>query len=1403
MSSCIQTFGDTIEGFIVKCFHGVGSVVGHRPRQTIVLAILLAVLTGYGFTSWETENRSEKLWVPQDTLAEQETIQYETYFPQTTRFNQIIVQASDTEKNVLHKEQLMDAMEMHQAIADGITEVDGTTYSLVDLCVQAGGSCVSSMAGSCSCSMRSILKLWNYDMEQLENDDDYQTTLQGYGSMEDFQAVLGKPEFDANGTLVSAEALSISYFLKDQSILVDGSDVDEVGEAWEEEVFLHVASDFNDQSETLALDYLSGRSFNDEVGESISGDLVYVQVSYVLAFLYLGANLGKFKCGEGSRWTMALGALATVGLSTAAGFGLSSIFGMFYGPVHSVLPFILLGIGVDDSFVIVNAFNRERKGPRSSEDNEGIAQRCARALGRAGASITVTSATDLVAFAISSSSSLPALASFCGYASIAIFFLWAFASTFFTATMVLDERRQRDNRRECLCCLTRSNESFEKDTGFEEDMVSRYFLNYHAPALMSRVGKTVVLVLFAGLLGFGVFGATNLSVEDTSRAFIPQDSYLADYIEVVDELFPSGPELTFVFQGSKEIYEHRQELADLADRLSDHSERSPYIAEPVSERAYRNVMVGLHDYLEQYGTASIGNAALGQDGWPTNEEDFVMTLQQYASSTGPGAMYVRDVVYDNIETSTVSALRVVSEHVILTKEDRRGRIINDAKAQIDAMEDTRVMISSWTDLPPAFVYCSEYINIEGFKVIKKELFLNVGLAIASVALIVLLTVASPLTALLITWNVGCCIVEILGLMYISGIAIDATSVVVMVLSVGLSVDYSAHVGHCFMTKAGDRNTRTTEALADMGAAVLNGAISTFLAVAVLLFSSSYVFETLSKQFAFTVVLGALHGLVLLPVMLSLVGPEPFASSLAASDHHHHHHSEGGDVEKDPDATFFPSTKAGKLTSWLSPAAPGTGIFSLAKAMSHPLTTSCSSSSSSSNNAQEVVASTYAGAMSSAMILATALVGGGEGTGTSMIVLRLHEFFVGGDTVMLSSTDDDDDDNQQHSTWGGSKEGKQTNTGTSRDPTIPSSKFYFSRGNSLYKQTGKHHHHHSQSLGFEEEVDLPELLDLPFDGDGAEVGLDVLLTEVVLFPAVLEVEVALPELLDLLFEDEETGVDVAVLDDELDSFKLLFEVEVGLPELFDVLLDGDFALEVEDLELLFEEEADLPELSALFFEVDVAFPDRLDGLEVLPIELHPLLFVDFPDAFVETTLGTELEPQEEDLADFEDEQVGLPLGLTLGCHEGSLDDGTSDGSPDGAEDGTCEGIDEGCELGFREGAVEGSELGPELGAQDGLELGPEEGCRLGVLLGFDEGLVVGTDDGLDVGDSLGFGVGLDDGLDVGDSLGFGVGLEDGLGVGDSLGFGVGLDDGLVVGDSLGFGVGFDDGLDVGDSLGFGV
>ena len=519
MASCTEKFGNKVESFIAGNFSKIGTFVGLKPRRTIAFVIVLTALCGAGFARWTTENRADKLWVPQDTVAETETEEYQKYFGSSSRFNSIIVQANIQGENVLTKVRLEDAMKMHKKIESEVATVDKIDYTFLGLCTRSGRSCSNKSDGVCECLVLSVLKQWDYDLATLQNDADYMATLNNYGSKDDLDAVLGKAVYDDSEVLVSAEAFTLSYFIDDLTAEngsdEDGSEEDPINEGWEEDVFLATTESVATDYATLSVDYLSGRSFSDEFGGAITGDLLLVQISYVVVFLFLGASMGRFIPGPESRWTMSLAALVLVGLSTGAGFGLSSAMGFFFGPVHSLLPFILLGIGVDDAFVIVNAFNRERKGPRSAETNDDIAKRAGKAMARAGASITVTSLTDLVAFGISASSSLPALASFCAYAAVGIVFLWIFASTFFAATMVLDERRQRDNRRECLCCITRKTDlEDDENDKFEEDGLSRYFRNYHAPLLLSKGGKAAVLVAFSGLLGFGIWVSFHLELFD-------------------------------------------------------------------------------------------------------------------------------------------------------------------------------------------------------------------------------------------------------------------------------------------------------------------------------------------------------------------------------------------------------------------------------------------------------------------------------------------------------------------------------------------------------------------------------------------------------------------------------------------------------------------------------------------------------------------------------------------------------------------------------------------------------------------------------------------------------------------------------------------------------------------------
>ena len=62
---------------------------------------------------------------------------------------------------------------------------------------------------------------------------------------------------------------------------------------------------------------------------------------------------------------MGLMAILSVALGILTSFGLCSLMGLSYGPMHSLIPCLLVGLGVDNAFVLVQAIqniNQEEAG---------------------------------------------------------------------------------------------------------------------------------------------------------------------------------------------------------------------------------------------------------------------------------------------------------------------------------------------------------------------------------------------------------------------------------------------------------------------------------------------------------------------------------------------------------------------------------------------------------------------------------------------------------------------------------------------------------------------------------------------------------------------------------------------------------------------------------------------------------------------------------------------------------------------------------------------------------------------------------------------------------------------------------------------------------------------------------
>ena len=170
-------------------------------------------------------------------------------------------------------------------------------------------------------------------------------------------AVVGGKTLDADGaTVLGAKSLRVGFLTQSHEEIVNGEGVDLRGDAFEQALL----DAFNEGVDGVDLSFIVSRSFSDEFGNAINADLTLLQTAFVLILSYAALMLSKWDEGcVGSRVAVTFSGIVAIGLATGSAYGICSMFGLFYSPLMNVLPFLLLGVGVDDMFVVVNAYDLE------------------------------------------------------------------------------------------------------------------------------------------------------------------------------------------------------------------------------------------------------------------------------------------------------------------------------------------------------------------------------------------------------------------------------------------------------------------------------------------------------------------------------------------------------------------------------------------------------------------------------------------------------------------------------------------------------------------------------------------------------------------------------------------------------------------------------------------------------------------------------------------------------------------------------------------------------------------------------------------------------------------------------------------------------------------------------------
>lgn len=379
-------------------FGRFGEGIAKHPLFTIPVCLVFVSICSVGFVWLKAENRTEKLFIPQDSQAIKDLDIAEKYFRIKIREEIVLLVASSDSKNVLTGKCLEQALEVHEAV------VKLKSYS--EVCATLSGKTAKSPK---DCMMINALELFKFDKSNLNISDsqiranisnEYKNPSlvmrNGRHFRYNFNRMFGDATKEGD-IYTGAKALQMVYLVRDPSEEEENKEVLE----WEETFITKVAS-LVDTLPCFEVYYSSERSLDDAISESSGSDITLVSITFTLMITFACVMLGKFLNPLTGHSLLANAGVFAVALGILAGFGLAMWCRVPFVSMVGVLPFLILGIGIDDMFILVDELDRRQTGM-------SVVQTVKEVMARSGATITMTTVTDLVAFAVSTSTSFPAI----------------------------------------------------------------------------------------------------------------------------------------------------------------------------------------------------------------------------------------------------------------------------------------------------------------------------------------------------------------------------------------------------------------------------------------------------------------------------------------------------------------------------------------------------------------------------------------------------------------------------------------------------------------------------------------------------------------------------------------------------------------------------------------------------------------------------------------------------------------------------------------------------------------------------------------------------------------------------------------------------------------------------------